>query len=372
MMHTLDRTIARPLLGALWLCVASLSAGCGDVGAGDSPGDPDIADGSFADRLEIRLVTDEAEAVLAILDLRAADRTPGGDDWRRLFSSEGYTRLAAREQSMGRPFEDSTFRAFALSDELLERAPALRETLEAWARADLRAAARRAFRYLPAGTEIRAKVYPSIKPATNSFVFEPATDPAIFLYLDPDVSPETFANIVAHELHHIGVAGACADAPADGALGEDAAAAARWMGAFAEGLAVLAAAGGPDVHPHASSEADARAVWDRDFANVERDMRRLERFFLDVANGRLSEAEQRERAFRFFATEEVPQGAFYTVGWLMAATVERAYGREHLVELVCDDRRLLAEYNRAAAERNRTAETPLPLWSDSLLAAVGA
>ncbi|MFW6202629.1 MAG: DUF5700 domain-containing putative Zn-dependent protease, partial [Gemmatimonadota bacterium] len=204
-MHMLDRTIARALVGALWLCVASLSAGCGDAGAGDSPGDPDIADGSLADRLDIRLVTDEAEAVLAILDLRAAGRTPGGDDWRRLFSSEGYTRLVAREHSMGRPFEDSTFRAFALSNELLERAPALRETLGAWVRADPRAAARNAFRYLPPGTEIRAKVYPAIKPAANSFVFEPATDPAIFLYLDPDVSPETFANIVAHELHHIGV-----------------------------------------------------------------------------------------------------------------------------------------------------------------------
>jgi hypothetical protein len=55
---------------------------------------------------------------------------------------------------------------------------------------------------------VRAKIYPVIKPAINSFVREAATDPAIFLWLDPAVIREKFENIVAHELHHIGLTSA--------------------------------------------------------------------------------------------------------------------------------------------------------------------
>jgi hypothetical protein len=34
-----------------------------------------------------------------------------------------------------------------------------------------------------------------IKPKTNSLVFEVDTDPAIFLYIDPEISREKFENI---------------------------------------------------------------------------------------------------------------------------------------------------------------------------------
>ena len=68
---------------------------------------------------DLTIVTDEAEAALAILELGAADKPVPPDAWRRLFESEGYRRLKAREAAMGREFEDSTFRAFLLSDPLL-------------------------------------------------------------------------------------------------------------------------------------------------------------------------------------------------------------------------------------------------------------
>ena len=58
----------------------------------------------------------------------------------------------------------------------------------------------------PTEAYIHAKVFPVIKPITNSFVFETTTDPAIFLYLDPEESAAKFENTVAHELHHIGYA----------------------------------------------------------------------------------------------------------------------------------------------------------------------
>lgn len=98
-------------------------------------------------------MTDQADAVLAILERRAAGDVVRADDWRRLFSTEGYRRLGAREHSMNCPFDDSVFRAFVRSDELLERASALRETLSAWTRIDPAAAARWAFRYPPSAAE---------------------------------------------------------------------------------------------------------------------------------------------------------------------------------------------------------------------------
>ena len=79
------------------------------------------------------------------------------------------------------------------------------------------AAARRVLPYLPDEAVIDARVYLVIKPQKNSFVFEVSTDPAIFLYLDPEVTPAKFANTVAHvadEGTHVGLEGGALDARA--------------------------------------------------------------------------------------------------------------------------------------------------------------
>ncbi|MEW5931429.1 MAG: DUF5700 domain-containing putative Zn-dependent protease [Gemmatimonadota bacterium] len=322
-------------------------------------------------RLQVKLVTDEPEAVLAILGRVRAGQAPSDADWGRLFASEGYVRLKQREAGMGRAFTDSAFRAFVLSPELAARDSALRAALGAWRTADLSAAAGRAFAYLPAGATIRAKVYPSIKPRTNSFVWEARTDPAIFLYLDPELPAAKFENTVAHELHHIGVGSVCPADP-DSTLPRGVRDALAWMGGFAEGRAVLAAAGGPDLHPHATSGAAERAVWERDLANADRDVRRMEGFFLELLEGKLAEEELSRRGMAFVVSDSVPQGPFYTVGWLMASTVERHLGRERVVASLCDPAMFLADYQRAAREENRTAAKPLPLWSDALLRGIGA
>jgi hypothetical protein len=51
-----------------------------------------------APRAQTRLVTDEADAVLAILAKRAAHQAITDAEWNRVFTSEGYVRLQKREQ----------------------------------------------------------------------------------------------------------------------------------------------------------------------------------------------------------------------------------------------------------------------------------
>jgi hypothetical protein len=138
------------------------------------------------------------------------------------------------------------------------------------------------------------------------------------------------------------------------------------MSGFGEGMAMLAAAGGPDAHPHEASPAAERRVWDDAVARVPGDMKRLEAFFLDLAAERLTEDEARERGFRFIVDEGVPQGAFYTVGWHMATLVERELGRDSVVSAVCDPARLIRLYDRAArAVADRTGRA-IPTWSPAL------
>jgi hypothetical protein len=348
-------------LASLALLTTLMACGSAPPAARDAilPADPRVA---------VRVQTDQADAVLDVLARRARGEHPADEHWQQVFETEAYRRLARREAAMGRAFEDAAFREFLGRDSMLARLPRLAATLAEWKRIDIAAAARVALAYLPADATIRATMYPVIKPQSNSFVFETRTDsPAIFMFLDPDVSAAKLANTLAHELHHIGHSAACTDAP-EPAAPEPVRQALLWSGAFGEGLAMLAAAGGPDRHPHAVSDAADRERCDREVANVAQDMRTLERFFLDVAEGRLADADSvRSAAMNFFGE----QGPWYTVGWVMASTVERVHGRQRLIDHLCEPARLLRDYNTAAAEQNRAGATLLPLWSETLLSRLG-
>ena len=356
------------LLAALALRGAALAAPA-PVGAAA----PDTAAG----RVQLRVDVSEAERVLAILEKRAAGQAAADTDWQALFATEPYVRLKQREAEIGQKynapdlaFTDDQFRAFVLADSLVRQAPALRHALEDWKQADLPAAGRRVLAYLPVEARIRAKVFPVIKPQTNSFVYETQTDPAIFLHLDPALPRAKFENTVAHELHHIGFASVSArqDSLFSG-LTPSAAAAVRWVGSFGEGFAMLAAAGGPDVHPHAASTAEERARWDRDLASFDQNLAAVQTFLLDVARGRLkTDEEQGKVGYTFFGI----QGPWYTVGWKMAAVIEKRYGRERLVECMLDLRELLPVYDQAAAELNRAGGETLATWSPELLQALAA
>lgn len=324
------------------------------------------ASGQRREAVKVSIVSDQAEAVLAILAKRDAAAAISDEDWAKVFQSEGYRRLKKRELSLSRPFEDDDFRKFVLTDELLARRESLAETLKRWKTIDAAESGQRALAYLPREATITAKIYPVIKPRDNSFVFEIKTDPAIFLYLDPKVSPEKFANTLTHELHHIGFGTACPSPDTSAEIEELAEGprnALRWIGAFGEGLAMLAAVGAPNIHPHIVSDANERAEWDASMTNFDADLKKIEGFLLDVASGKLKGDEETRAGFAFFGV----QGPWYTVGWKMAVTIENEFGRDKLIESFCDQRKLLKAYNSAARKHEFKYKVKLAAWSEELV-----
>ena len=127
---------------------------------------------------------------------------------------------------------------------------------------------------------------------------------------------------------------------------------------------MLAAAGGADVHPHAVSPAEEKARWERDVANFNGDLKTLEKFFLELEAGRFSEEKEIETARAFYGEA---QGAWYTIGWQMAVVIEKTFGRARLIEVFCDQRKLLPTFNKAVKKYNRQNKTNLASWSKKLI-----
>jgi hypothetical protein len=320
-------------------------------------------------RVDLKFQTDEPEAVLSIIEKKMKKQPIKDHDWKRLFSTEAYIRLKKREAELDRAFTDQDFKKFVLSDELAECSSSFQNTLNSWKSADLHSVANRILDYLPEQACIRANVFPIIKPKKNSFVYEVTTNPAIFLYLDPSLDKHQFENTVAHELHHIGyanVAGFLEEKIEQLPLNQRTAV--EWIGAFGEGFAMLAAAGGPDIHPHKFSKAEDRARWDSDMYRFNSDLKEVEKFLVDILKERLNTGEEiKKRGYSFFGI----QGPWYTVGYKMAVMVEKRFGRSKLVECMLDPRLLLSLYNRAATEHNRTSKDKLEVWSTELLKGLG-
>jgi hypothetical protein len=237
-------------------------------------------------RVALMVQDDEARAALALLDTLAMQREPSEAAWQGLWRSEGYRRLQRRETAVGRSFTDASFAAFLHADTTISRRNGLRATLQQWQRMNGAAAATQALAWLPAGARIHATIYPLIKPKANSFVFESATNPAIMLFLDPDKPLPDYTNTVVHELHHIGFASVCVrpSPPITDRAGQ----ARMWLGAFGEGLAMLAAANGPGVNPHATGPAEDRARWDRDVKQFDRDLGLVSDYLSGVLDGRIA------------------------------------------------------------------------------------
>jgi hypothetical protein len=103
--------------------------------------------------------------------------------------------------------------------------------------------------------------------------------------------------------------------------------------------------------------------------NFPSDLKSVDDFFLDVLKGKYANRDAiDEKASDFFGT----QGPRYTVGYKMAVTVEKRYGRATLIETMQDPRRLLVLYNQAASELNKAGKAHLPLWSEEVLKQINA
>lgn len=318
-------------------------------------------------KLDLRFDVAESQAVLAILDKAAQKKAIGDGDWNNLFATEGYARLKVREASVRRPFEDADFKAFVQSASLLDNRTRLAATLESWKTITVQQSAASALAYLPEKTAIKATVYAVIKPRDNSFVFDLASNPAIFLYLDPTVSPSALENTIAHELHHVGLASACKPHREKEGKWQDAPRKVRhWIGAFGEGIAMLAAAGGPDKHPHATSNADDRQRWDANVMNAPTDFDNIARFFDQVLNGSLQGKAIDEQGAAFYGM----QGPWYTVGWKMATTIETTLGKPRLIASMCNPLNFLRTYNEAAEIHNKAQASTLSTWPEKILKAI--
>ncbi len=316
--------------------------------------------------VSITIDASEARAALAILSKLRSGAVVTPPDWNALFATRGYQRLKERAAQFKRPFTDDDFKAFVASPQLLAQSAELEGAVRNWMSADITKIAQRSFAYLPAGAMIHATIYPLIKPKTNSFVYQLDTDPAVMLYLNPAVTQSQFANTVAHELFHVGDAQNCpppAIAAQEKALDPRQKAMLEWLSAFGEGSAVLAAAGGPNVHPHWSDPQADRDVWDKAIAGFPTDFQSLEQFFSDIADGKLTGDAIATKGYTFFGDV---QGPWYTVGYKMDVTIERVLGRSILVQALCDKRIYVATYNAAALTSNRQGNPALPLWPDNL------
>jgi hypothetical protein len=313
----------------------------------------------------VSVTIDDTEARATLAKLRS-DIAVAAADWNALFATRGYQRLKAREAQFKRPFTDDDFKAFVTSPKLVAQSAELEGALRSWMSADITKIAQRSFAYLPAGAAIRATIYPLIKPKPNSFVYQLDTDPAVMLYLDPSVSQAQFANTVSHELFHVGDAQNCpppAIAAQETSFNAKQKAVLEWLSAFGEGSAVLAAAGGPNVHPHWEDSPADRTVWDKAMSGFPADFQTLEQFFSGIADGKLTGDAIATKGYTFFGDI---QGPWYTVGYKMDVTIERILGRTILIQALCDKRIYLATYNAAALTSNRQGNPPLPLWLDEL------
>jgi hypothetical protein len=266
---------------------------------------------------------------------------------------------------MGRSFTDDQFKAFLSSRDALAQLGTWKRTVAGMKSADMAAIGTHVLNWLPAGATLGAKVFPEIKPQPNSFVWRagPSDSPAIFLAVQKQ-SPDSFQNTVAHELHHIGLNSLEARQEAlHTGLPKQVKLAVKWMGAFGEGEAMLAAAGSDDRHPHWEDDAAARARWDSDMMHFNADLNSVQDLLLDVLDGKLTTDEEiQKRAAPFWGY----QGAWYTVGYEMAALVDKRFGRKSFEECLLDPRLLLERYNEVAREANAKGAS-LETWSPELM-----
>ena len=309
-------------------------------------------------RIQLHVDPREAEAALSIAGRWKVGLPVLEQHWLDLLTSAGYLRWKRRMQAIDQPVTDAEFARFLLSGSVADRTSQLCQALRSWSGAAWKQAALVALSWLPDRARIITDVFMLLTPTAVSFFFAEDGHTGAFFALDPALSTSEFHNRMVHELHHVGYFGlrdrslSRIQSPVESAI--------AWTDSFSEGLAMLAAAGGAAIHPQATRPAEARSRWDRDIANVEQDRRAIERFLLDVLHARFTADREVETGRALYGV----QGPWYTVGWWMAATVERRLGRRALLDCMEGGPRLMESYNKAARVCN------FQPWAQELMAAL--
>ncbi|MGO9777097.1 MAG: DUF5700 domain-containing putative Zn-dependent protease [Terracidiphilus sp.] len=309
-------------------------------------------------RVQLTVDATQAEAALAIAECWNTGLPVQEQHWLALLTSEGHRRWKRRMEAVGQPVDDTEYARFLLSVAVGKQLKELWRTLRTWQKANWEEAALRAIKWLPEDARILAGVFVVFTPAANSFYYAEDDNAAVIFSLDAALSWAEFENRMVHELHHVGYFGLARNQPTGIPFATQSAV--EWTRSFAEGLAMLAAAGGADVHPHATSPTETRARWDREIADFEHSRCAIEQFLLDVVNQRKTTEEELKAGHALLGV----QGPWYTVGWMMGAIVEREFGRQVLLDCMAEVPQLMARYNQAAPTRDLT------LWSHELMAAL--
>ncbi|HEV7785078.1 MAG TPA: hypothetical protein VGQ28_07055, partial [Thermoanaerobaculia bacterium] len=92
-------------------------------------------------QVQVHVVTDEADAALAVLGERRAIGTVKPASWDRLWQSQGFVRLKNRQESFGVKDVEQGFREFLTSEEAVASLDDLRRAVADWKHLDVTAAA---------------------------------------------------------------------------------------------------------------------------------------------------------------------------------------------------------------------------------------
>jgi putative zinc-dependent peptidase DUF5700 len=87
---------------------------------------------------------------------------------------------------------------------------------------------------------------------------------------------------------------------------------------------------------------------------------------MKILSGELSGEKADQQAFTYFGY----QGPWYTVGYRMDVVIEKAFGRQRLINAMCDGS-VLATYNEAFSQQviQRGQPAGRPMWSPEILKA---
>lgn len=315
--------------------------------------------------MSVQLILDQCEAALEVIEYNVTGNPALWDSsLEKLFNTKGYFWLKERELAMdelGQAFSDEEFKEFILSDNLKEQLYQLQAVLSKLRNLDMEKIVEKAQSYLPEDCPIDSYLIPLIKPLENSFVYQVDGKIAVFLYLNPQYTKAEMENIIIHELHHVGLGNIYKEIPSqikNPGLREIF----RWTQALGEGYAMLAAAGGVDQHP-VVYDSELKNMWDKRMNSFADDFEQVNEFFIKLLKQELNEKNAMEKGFEMFGI----QGPWYTVGWQVAVTIEKIYGRKSFIECIANPLQQFTMFNNAVTTYNRVQKENLPTWSEKII-----